>query len=1470
MPVLIIPTNMQINYHISAKGKSLGLAFIFIFSFYSSILAQEQIGKPLITNYKYQEYGADPVNWWALEDDNGNMYFANGAGVLQFDGVNWRTIPIEKSARCLTKNPEGTIFVGGISDFGYLKPDSAGELKFISLLDKVPEEYRNFRDVWEVDYYKGRIIFRTEFKLYAWDGEQMKVISSDLGYHVGNVVNDIYYLRIWDKGLCILQDDDTFELAPEGERFANERIYSMLPYDDKTMLIGTRTQGFYLFDGKTYKPFKTEADPYVYEKLYLPGAALKNGNFVFNTFSDGVYQIDHQGKLIQKYTTENGLQDGSVDYVYEDSRGVLWMMLFNGISNVNLNSTFTSLDANMGLPTNVVFSTYRFKGILYLSTNNGVFYLDEDLKEIKLIPGTNGQGGNFLENKGRLYVGTGGMGVIEIIDKTFRYIKESINYDLRARTLFLSNVDENRMYIAHQQGITSLYFNEEIGEYVQESQTDTRIPSANNSIEEDEDGRIWIQSESDGEIKVLVPKFENGTLVLSDSEIITLNEENGLPPTSIGFWKIEGELHFFSRPTKESFIFNKKTNQFERKSFFYNDFVGWERGGGLVKPIKDSDGKIWLNAGKGIIVAKPNGSGGYEIDSDTFKGIKSTISWDIYPEPPDENGTQTVWLSGPDGVIRYEGNFEKPLLPDFHVDIRNLTITGDSLVYAGNIDFPDDLQIPFENNSVALGYAAPLFIGQKEIKYSTQLSGLDNTWSDWTAQTSREYINLPAGKYTFRAKAQNIYGDTTETVAVSFSITPPWYNTWWAYILYVLAFLTILFLVVKARTSILLNQQKVLEDTVAARTKEAHQRLKELATVNQVSQALTEKLQLNDLIQLVGDEMKKLFKSDITYLAILNPETNIIDFPYQDGDDMQPMNYGEGLTSQIIKTGEPLLINRDADISAEYDKIGVKHSGKMAVSYLGVPIPVEDTVIGVLSVQSTQQESRFIEEDKNLLKTIAINVGIALHNAELFEEAKEAKAKAEDANEAKSAFLSTVSHELRTPLTSVLGFAKIIRKRLEDKIFPAVDVSDQKIKRTMKQVSENLDVVVSEGERLTNLINDVLDLAKIESGKMEWNMRPIFLQDVIHRGIAATSTLFEQKGLKLKKNIPEDLPIVKADEDKLIQVVINLLSNAVKFTKKGTVSVEAYQDKGQLIFEVQDTGIGVAEEDKHKIFERFRQAGDTLTDKPQGTGLGLPICREIIEHHGGIIWMKSEFNVGSTFFFSIPVLGEAAVQEPIQLDRILRSLKKQISHSSKKKIDGKPAILVVDDDTPIRSLLRQELTDTGYRVREAANGKAALDMVRLEKPDLIILDVMMPEINGFDVAAVLKNDPATMDIPIIILSIVQDKERGFRIGVDRYLTKPIDTEKLFHEVDELLEQGVSKKKVLVVDEDASAVKTLTDVLSARGYKVVEATSDNLLQTASESRPDIIMLNSIYNGDKNFIKDLKVQKGMENVMFFVYE
>jgi GAF domain-containing protein/DNA-binding response OmpR family regulator len=654
---------------------------------------------------------------------------------------------------------------------------------------------------------------------------------------------------------------------------------------------------------------------------------------------------------------------------------------------------------------------------------------------------------------------------------------------------------------------------------------------------------------------------------------------------------------------------------------------------------------------------------------------------------------------------------------------------------------------------------------------------------------------------------------------------------------------------------------------------EAKQRATELATVNNISKALASQLDADELIQFVGDQMKDLFRANIVYLALLNEKTNIVHFPYQFGDEMPPLKLGEGLTSKIIVSQEPLLINRDMEEFRQ--QVGLTRIGKAAASYLGVPIPVGDKIIGVLSVQSTEHENSFNESDLRLLSTIAASVGVALNNATLFEDVKQAKMEAEaatkaaeKANDAKSAFLSTVSHELRTPLTSVLGFAKIIRKRLDEKIFPTVEKTP-KAQKTITQISENLNVVVSEGERLTHLINDVLDLAKIEAGKMEWNMEEVALAEVAERAVAATAALFDNKNLDLEKHIQADLPPITGDRDKLIQVMVNLISNSVKFTPKGKVTCKVSRKKNEIIVSVSDTGIGIAREDHAAVFEQFKQVGDTLTDKPKGTGLGLPICKEIIEHHGGRIWVESELGKGSTFSFALPVTN-AGAPKPIHIDDLIKRLKEQVSHSQLGTKGNAARLLIVDDDDSIRSLLEQELGDAGYMIDEASNGKEALAKVRANKPDLIILDVMMPEMNGFDVAAVLKNDPQTMDIPIIVLSIVQDKARGFRIGVDRYLTKPIDTGLLFNEIGSLLEQGKSKKKVLIVDEDSGTVNTLTDVLKTRGYAVTESNGKELFEKAVASQPDIIIMNSILSGKQDIVQTLRFEKGLENVLFLVYQ
>jgi len=365
--------------------------------------------------------------------------------------------------------------------------------------------------------------------------------------------------------------------------------------------------------------------------------------------------------------------------------------------------------------------------------------------------------------------------------------------------------------------------------------------------------------------------------------------------------------------------------------------------------------------------------------------------------------------------------------------------------------------------------------------------------------------------------------------------------------------------------------------------------------------------------------------------------------------------------------------------------------------------------------------------------------------------------------------------------------------------------------------------------------------------------------------------LFEAKKLALVRKIEPDLPAIHGDQDRLIQVVINLISNAVKFTDAGSITCSVRRQDKEIVVSVTDSGIGIAPSDQPKVFEKFKQVGDTLTDKPKGTGLGLPICKEIVDYHGGHIWVESTPGLGSTFSFTIPIAEESAQlpllpqRRTVDIESLVRRLRATVE-------DHKPhdkSVLVVDDDPNIRSLLDQELTEAGYLVRLAEDGRRALTLIREEKPGLVILDVMMPEMNGFDVAAVLKNDPATMHIPIIILSIVEDKERGFRLGVDRYLTKPIDTSSLFHEVDALLGQGKSRKKVMVVDEDASTIRTITDVLEARGYQVVESNGSEMVTRAITSKPDIIILSSLLSSNEA-VRALRFEKGMEDVLFLIHQ
>ncbi|HVN53592.1 MAG TPA: ATP-binding protein [Anaerolineaceae bacterium] len=348
---------------------------------------------------------------------------------------------------------------------------------------------------------------------------------------------------------------------------------------------------------------------------------------------------------------------------------------------------------------------------------------------------------------------------------------------------------------------------------------------------------------------------------------------------------------------------------------------------------------------------------------------------------------------------------------------------------------------------------------------------------------------------------------------------------------------------------------------------------------------------------------------------------------------------GEGLGGTIWETGRPLVINNYDQWQGRAQTI--EHG--LIRSVAGFPLTAGDQVVGVIGLAYGLQDQgrEFGDAEVELLGRFAQLASIALENARLYTLAKEARDAAEKANEAQSIFLANVSHELRTPLTSILGFARLAQKRLQERIAPYLPANDARQQKAALQMDENLAIILTEGDRLTKLINNLLDLEKIRSGKISWRRAPLNITEVITLAARATSSLLESKGLTWIQEIPPHLPQVYGDADRLEQVVINLISNAVKYSENSPLECRVMRLDGELIVSLTDHGIGIAPEFHELIFEKFRQVGDTLSNKPRGTGLGLPICKEIVEYHGGKIWLKSEPGKGSTFFFSLPVYSPA-------------------------------------------------------------------------------------------------------------------------------------------------------------------------------------------------------------------------------------
>ncbi len=422
----------------------------------------------------------------------------------------------------------------------------------------------------------------------------------------------------------------------------------------------------------------------------------------------------------------------------------------------------------------------------------------------------------------------------------------------------------------------------------------------------------------------------------------------------------------------------------------------------------------------------------------------------------------------------------------------------------------------------------------------------------------------------------------------------------------------------------------------------------------------------------------------------------------------------------------------------------------------------------------------------------------------------------EEASRLKSQFLSNMSHELRTPLNSVMALSRVLMMQARTKL------SDEEI--------NYLEIIERNGKNLLTLINDILDLSKIEAGRMDVNPKPFSLRLALENIIESISPLAAEKHIEIHQHIPEDLPPLESDEIRVSQILQNLLANAVKFTDAGSVTVSVQCDQDKVSVQIEDTGIGIAENHLPHIFDEFRQVDGTSARRYEGTGLGLAIARKATHMLGGGITVQSTLGKGSIFTMTLPITWQqtAAVYEPI------------VSRPSPRVKSARKTILVVDDEPEMAAMISRYLLQEGYNTLTATSGAEALKLALRERPFAVTLDIIMPDMDGLEVLQNLKKNPATKDIPVIIVSISEDQATGFALGAIGYVTKPVSPKMLISEIRKI---GAPKtRSIMIVDDDDLERRQIRRIIEEEGLKPIEAEDGAVcLELIKKQVPDMLVL-----------------------------
>lgn len=796
-----------------------------------------ETGQPFMTVYPSKEFDGHTQFWAIEQDDRGVMYIGDGYGIQEFDGVNWRLIlnANHTFGRSLSKDEKGRIYAGSSAMLGYLAADERGEMQYHSLMEYIKPEDRQFNYVWSVQATHEGIYFQTNERLFrfhppasgtaagAWTVDVWR--SQELfGYTFW--LDQTLYVQQYGVGLMKMEQD-SLVLLPGGGQFANDRINVMLPFPGKDghFLVGTFTRGLFLWDGTTFQPLPTEVDNLLRQGTIYTGVVTPDSCFALGTMANGLIIVDRAGRMRQHFSQANGFLSNTASCLYIDRQNNIWVGMDGGIAVLEYNSPLSEFTIPGGTgPSDFC----RYQGLLYITCNDGVYYLDEADGRFKMIDGIagNAQSFFFFQINGELFV-TVNEGIYRIQGKTAQLAM--LSREMSVPVLYMSalslapdlivagksgGVDLLRYNASHPQRLSWLGSIPEVHEYIR-------------LAVEAEPGVVWLGTMDAGLIRLTFARDR-----LLTPRVDKFGTEHGLPAGGAVFFNPAGRPLFCTK--KGVYRFNPEQNRFSPDPFFKDLGLGKNPDESII--VADAQGHLWANLGKESAVYKKMPDGSYRLEKAQLARFSGEVINIIYPEK-----SGVVWYGAANRVFRFAQGQQQTVLSGFPAIIRRVALAGDSVVYYGaaqsgqRLQEPAGQRFPYRSKALRFEYSASSYLNPRANVFRTRLEGFDAGWTAWSRDTRRDYTNLPAGKYRFRVQARNIFQQESSEDLYAFTITPPWYGSWWAWVLYILGAGGLILAVVRVRTRQLQVRSRALERIVEERTAEIKSTQEKLITQSKLA-----------------------------------------------------------------------------------------------------------------------------------------------------------------------------------------------------------------------------------------------------------------------------------------------------------------------------------------------------------------------------------------------------------------------------------------------------------------------------------------------------------------------------------------------------------------------------------------------------------------------------------------------------------